>query len=131
MWAGKKDDHIAALTGHSDTVNSVIFFTDGVRLASSSTRRFDCGTNTFDHIATLEGHFVAVYSIALHCQWMAHDSRLTTHDSRLASASGDETVRFVDGKTGNPVVQLRDSKNGDHAATLKAILLRCNALHFR
>ncbi|KAH8898281.1 hypothetical protein GQ53DRAFT_711479 [Thozetella sp. PMI_491] len=82
---------LSTLEGHSNTVRSVAWLTDGRRLASASydntIKIWDAATS--EYILTLEGHNDAVNSIA----W-------STDSHRLVSASGDKTVKIWNAATG-------------------------------
>jgi WD40 repeat protein len=87
----------AVLPGHTDTVSSVAFTTDGKRLASASfdktVRVWDLAS--FKPVQTLTGHSDFVYAVAFSPdgQW-------------LASASKDRTVKLVETATGKSVFTL-------------------------
>ena len=88
---------IAVLQGHSQSVRSVAFSTDSLRLASASddhtVQLWDGQTGA--HIATLEDHQDSVHSVIF-----------SADGSRLASVSGDGTVRLWDGVTGIHITTL-------------------------
>ena len=83
------------ITGHTDTVTSVVFSPDGHHLASTSgdtTVRL-WNTDTGQPIgAPLTGHTNAVWGV-----WCSAPT------DRLASASGDNTVRLWNADTGQPI----------------------------
>jgi WD40 repeat protein len=96
------------LEGHTDMVLSVVFSSDGFRIASGSwdhsVRIWD--TQTGGQLALLEGHTDTVWSVVF-----------SPDGTRIASGSDDQTVRIWDTQTGGQLALLEG-----HTSTVKSVV---------
>ena len=114
---------LETLEGHSNSVNAVVFSSDGQRLASAS---YDDTIKIWDAasgqcLETLEGHSVSVNSVVF-----------SSDGQRLASASGDRTIKIWDAASGQclhtddvgPVVTLSFDPTDSHLLTNNGLRAR-------
>lgn len=99
---------LALLTGHTDTVTSVAFSTDGKTLATGSAdttiRLWDTGTGK--HEVTLTGHVGGITLL-----------QFLPDEETLASGSYDDTIRLWDLKTRQLKATLGGHTSGVHSIT--------------
>ncbi|TDL19737.1 WD40 repeat-like protein [Rickenella mellea] len=87
LWDAVSGAHLNTLSGHSNSVQSVVFSPDGFRLASGSDDESIQLWNAHngDHLNTLNGHSGPIHSVAF-----------SSDSMRLASGSNDQTIRLWD-----------------------------------
>ena len=104
-------EEIDLLTGHTSSVESVSFSSDGQTLASGSwdntVRVWD--VNTGKHLRTLEGHTLWVNSVSF-----------SPDGNTLASGSADETVRVWDVNTGRHLRTLTGDLDRIHSVSFSS-----------
>ena len=108
------DALLSLLTGHTDSVTSVSWSSDGTRLASGSwdktVRVWDVATDGKGAmVATLKGHTDRVWSVSL-----------SSDGTRLASGSEDNTVLVWDVTTGAVVATLQGHTYGKTSVSLSS-----------
>jgi WD40 repeat protein/serine/threonine protein kinase len=103
LWQSSTGKLIATMPGHTNSVNSLAFSSDGKKLASASydqtARLWDAETGR--HFAVLRGHTGQLFS-----------ATFSREGSRLVTSSGDSTLRYWNVESGELITVLRGHRGG-------------------
>ena len=115
VWDASTAAELKSLDGHSRSVYSVAFSSDGTRIVSGSgdksVRIWDTSTGT--ELSRLDGHSDAVSSVAF-----------STDGTRIVSGSRDKSVRIWDASTGAELRRL-----DGHSGVVSSVAFSTDGIH--